>query len=39
MLRARTIQYEMADRIRAIPCGGIGAFHVLGVSVGLPERL
>ena len=29
MLRAQNIRYEMAERTRAIPCGGIGAFHVL----------
>jgi hypothetical protein len=35
MLRARNIQYDMADRIRAIDCGGIGAFHLLAQQVGL----
>jgi hypothetical protein len=35
MLAASNIQYEMADRIRAIPCGGVGAFHVLAQRVGL----
>jgi len=35
MLSARNIQYEMADRARAIECGGIGAFHVLARNVGL----
>ena len=39
MLRARNIQYEMADRTRAIPCGGIGAFHVLAVRAGLVDLL
>ena len=39
MLRARNIQYEMADRIRAIDCGGIGAFHLLAQRVGLVRRL
>ena len=39
MLRAQNIQYEMADRTRAIPCGGIGAFHVLAERVGLVEEL
>jgi len=28
MFSARTICYEMAERISAIPCGGIGAFHL-----------
>lgn len=35
LLRARNIHYEMADRIRAIDCGGIGAFHTLAVNSGL----
>ena len=35
MLAARNIHYEMADRTRAIDCGGIGAFHVLAHKVGL----
>jgi len=39
MLRAQNIQYEMADRTRAIPCGGIGAFHVLAERVGLVDEL
>ena len=32
---ASNIQYEMADRIRAIDCGGIGAFHLLARNCGL----
>ena len=39
MLRAQNIQYEMADRTRAISCGGIGAFHVLADRVGLTDEL
>jgi len=39
MLAARNIQYEMADRMRAIPCGGVGAFHVLAQRVGLVKEL
>ena len=39
MLRAQNIQYEMADRTRAIACGGIGAFHVLADRVGLIDEL
>lgn len=35
LLRAKNIHYEMADRIRAIDCGGIGAFHTLAVNSGL----
>lgn len=39
MLRAQRIHYEMAERTRAIPCGGIGAFHVLAERVGLIDEL
>ena len=35
MFRARNIQYEMAERVRAIDCGGIGAFHQLARKSGL----
>lgn len=36
---ASNIQYEMADRIRAIDCGGIGAFHVLARNCGLMKAI
>ncbi len=39
MLRGQNIQYEMAERTRAIPCGGIGAFHVLAERVGLIDEI
>ena len=35
MFTARNIRYEMADRTRAIHCGGIGAIHLLARRVGL----
>ena len=35
MLRAGNIEYEMAERTRAIECGGIGAFHLLARNSGL----
>jgi hypothetical protein len=38
-LRAQNIHYEMADRVRAIECGGIGAFHTLAVNSGLVEAI
>ena len=38
-LSARTIQYEVADRVNAIPCGGIGAMHQLAQQVGLVDAL
>ena len=39
MLAARAIQYEMAERTRAIPCGGIGAFHLLAQQTGLVKAM
>jgi len=37
MLRAQNIHYEMAERVRAIGCGGIGAFHLLACNSGLVD--
>jgi len=37
MLTDQNIVYEMADRTRAIDCGGIGAFHELACNAGLIE--
>ncbi len=39
MLWARNIRYELADRDRAITCGGIGAVHLLAHQVGLPQAI
>jgi len=39
MFSARAITYEMADRTTAIGCGGIGAFHMLSVNIGLAKRI
>lgn len=39
MLAARNIRYEVADRTRAIGCGGIGAVHLLAQRVGLPQMI
>ena len=39
MLAAKNICYEMADRTRAIGCGGIGAVHLLARQVGLPQMI
>lgn len=36
---ARNIHYDMADRTRAIGCGGIGAVHLLARKVGLIELI
>ena len=35
MLAGRNIQYEMAERTRAISCGGLGAIHRLAQQTGL----
>jgi len=39
VLSARNIRYEMAERTRAIDCGGVGAFHSLAHSTGLVEAI
>ena len=38
-LAARTIRYEVSDRVHAIACGGIGALHQLACKVGLVTAL
>jgi len=35
MFGARNIEYQMADRVRAIDCGAVGAFHQLARKTGL----
>jgi hypothetical protein len=39
LLRAQNIHYEMAERVRAIECGGIGAFHLLVCNSGLVDAI
>jgi len=39
MMKARTISYEMSDRVSAIACGGIGAFHMLACNTGLVKAI
>jgi len=39
MFKASNIHYEMAEKVRAIDCGGIGAFHLLACNSGLVEAL
>jgi len=39
MFSARNVEYEMADRTRAIDCGAIGAFHVLARRSGLIDAI
>jgi len=35
MFRAQNIHYEMADKVRAVDCGALGAFHQLARNTGL----
>jgi len=39
ILTAGNVRYEMSDRVRAISCGGIGAFLQLAQRVGLVEAI
>ena len=39
LLRAQNIHYEMAERVRAIDCGGIGAFHLIACKSGLVDAI
>jgi hypothetical protein len=39
VLTARNIQYETATKVPAIPCGGIGAIHLLVRKLGLAEAI
>ena len=39
LLRAQNLHYEMAERTRAIECGGIGAFHLLACNSGLVKAI
>jgi DDE family transposase len=39
VLTARNIAYEVADRTKAIPCGGIGAIQLLVRKLGLTEAI
>lgn len=35
MFRARNIHYEMAEKVRAVDCAALGAFHQLARNAGL----
>lgn len=39
MFTARNIHYEMAERIQAVDCGGLGAFHLLAANSGLIKAI
>jgi hypothetical protein len=36
---ASNIHYDVADKVRALPCGGIGAIHLLVKKLGLAEAI
>jgi hypothetical protein len=39
MMSASNIQFEMAERVRAVNCGGIGAMHLMAKKLGLVEEI
>ncbi len=39
VISASNIRYEVADKTRAITCGGIGAIHLLAQRLGLSEAI
>lgn len=39
ILRAKNIHYEMAERTRAVNCGGIGAVHLMVNRLGLCDEI
>lgn len=39
LFRRKNIHYEMAEKVRAIECGGIGAFHLLACNSGLVKAI
>jgi hypothetical protein len=39
VITASNIHYEVANKIRAIPCGGIGAIHLMVRKLGLAEAI
>ena len=39
MFQASNIHYEMAERVQAVNCGGIGAMHLMVQRLGLIEDI
>lgn len=39
MLKASNIHYELAGRVQAVSCGGMGAMHLMGQRLGLIEDI
>lgn len=39
VLSTNPMRYEMAGRVQAMACGGVGAIHAMAVKLGLPRAL
>ena len=39
MMRAKNIRYQVSEKVRAIGCGGIGAFHKMVQKIGLAKEI
>lgn len=39
MFAASNIHYEMADKIQAVGCGGLGAIHLMAQKIGLVDEI
>lgn len=39
MFAGGNIHYEMADKVRAVPCGGLGAIHLMARRTGLVDAI
>jgi hypothetical protein len=39
MMKASNIHYEMAEKARAVNCGGIGAIHLMVNKLGLRQEI
>lgn len=39
MFAASNVHYEMAEKIQAVSCGGLGAIHLMAQKIGLVEEL
>jgi hypothetical protein len=39
MLAGRNIHYEMSAKVQAVPCGGLGAIHLMAQKIGLVDAI
>lgn len=39
IITATNIHYEMAEKVRAVNCGGLGAIHLMAGKLGLPDEI